>query len=283
MQWSRIKNIILILLALMNGFLLVLVVMREGPTARVQSETLSAAVQLLEKNGIHVDAQALPDEMTLDPCRLERDRDSERKMAVKLLGEVREEDRGGDVFRYVSTNGNGSIQFHSSGVFYALFSAGTQTAESGKLAEHAEKLMKSVGMDWTVIGQWESGGGTVLRLRQNCSGAPVYSCTADFRYENGALRSITNAKRLTGTPVVAESEETPLSLATVLIRFLYGANELGDVSSEIAKVEAGYTFSASLTGSGQLTPVWFVETETNRYEMNALTGEFFRLEDDAAA
>ena len=55
------------------------------------------------------------------------------------------------------------------------------------------------------------------------------------------------------------------------------------MSSEIAKVEAGYTFSASLTGSGQLTPVWFVETETNRYEMNALTGEFFRLEDDAAA
>ena len=99
MQWSRIKNIILILLALVNGFLLVLVVMREGPTARVQSETLSAAVQLLEKNGIHMDAQALPDEMTLEPCRLERDRDSERKMAVKLLGEVREEDRGGDVFR----------------------------------------------------------------------------------------------------------------------------------------------------------------------------------------
>ena len=283
MQWSRIKNIILLLLALVNGFLLVLVVMREGPTARVQSETLSAAVQLLEKNGIHMDAQALPDEMTLEPCHLERDRDSERKMAVKLLGEVREEDRGGDVFRYVSTNGNGSIQFHSSGIFYALFSPGIQMAENGNLVEHAEGLMKSIGMDWSVVRQWESGGGTVLRLRQNYSGAPVYSCTADFRYENGALKSITNAKRLTGTPLSTESGETPLSLATVLIRFLYGANELGDVSSEIAKVEAGYTFSASLTGSGQLTPVWFVETETNRYEMNALTGEFFRLEDDAAA
>ena len=280
MQWSRIKTIILILLALVNGFLLVLVVGREGTARRQQSETLTAAIHVLERSGIHVEEDILPGEMELSSCTVTRSRDDERAMAEVFLGPVEEESLGGDVFRYVSTKGRGSIQFHSSGAFYAGFSPDALPLEGKSPAEHAAALMEQVGETWEVLSDTTDGSGGTVVLRQLWQGAPVYSCTAEFHYEDGALRTISNGLRLTGVPVSAPAG-APLSIPTVLIQFLVHTSQWGDVSSEITGLEAGYLFTAGLTGSGAVTPVWHIETETNVYIMDAFTGELTRMEDSA--
>ena len=273
MQWSRIKTIILILLALVNGFLLVLVVGRESTAHRQQNDTLTSAIHVLERSGIHVEEDILPDSMELTVCSVARSRETERSMAEAFLGQTEEESLGGDVFRYVSSAG--SVQFHSSGAFYASFSPGALPLGDSSPAEHAVALMEQVGETWEVVS--DTTDGTVV-LRQLWQGAPVYSCTAEFRYEGGELRAISNGLRLTGVPESAPAG-TPLSIPTVLIQFLAHISEWGDVSSEITGLEAGYLYTSGLTGAGTLTPVWHIETDTNLYVMDAFTGDLTRTED----
>ena len=52
MEWSKLKNIILILLLCVNAFLLVLAGIQESRSARYEEETRQAAVDVLEQNGI---------------------------------------------------------------------------------------------------------------------------------------------------------------------------------------------------------------------------------------
>lgn len=52
MQWSKIKSIALLILALVNVVLLVMVGTQEYSSAKYQEEARTQAVALLEKNGI---------------------------------------------------------------------------------------------------------------------------------------------------------------------------------------------------------------------------------------
>ena len=59
MAWSKVKNIMILLLLLVNAFLLVLVGMRQGESRRYQDAALTQAIGVLEQNGIQVETQAL--------------------------------------------------------------------------------------------------------------------------------------------------------------------------------------------------------------------------------
>ena len=52
MEWSKVKNIIILLLLLVNGFLLVLVGMRREETENYQASALAQAVEVLERSGM---------------------------------------------------------------------------------------------------------------------------------------------------------------------------------------------------------------------------------------
>ncbi len=67
MEWSKIKNIIILLLLLVNGFLLVLVGMRQGENRRYQQSALTQALQVLERSGIQVSQSGLEDAQGLSP------------------------------------------------------------------------------------------------------------------------------------------------------------------------------------------------------------------------
>ena len=56
MEWSKIKNIVILLLALVNVFLLVLVVSQERRSVRYQEEARTEAVAVLAKNGFSAGA-----------------------------------------------------------------------------------------------------------------------------------------------------------------------------------------------------------------------------------
>ena len=52
MEWSKLKNIILLLLVSVNAFLLILVGVQESRAARYEEDTRQAAVRVLEQSGI---------------------------------------------------------------------------------------------------------------------------------------------------------------------------------------------------------------------------------------
>ena len=87
---------------------------------------------------------------------------------------------------------------------------------------------------------------------------------------------------VSGAPVSAGSAlpadtGAPLTTATVLVRFLAGLNEGNYVCSSIDGMRAGYVVSGA-SRSGQLTPVWRVETDTGAYDVDGVTGALVPVE-----
>ena len=72
------------------------------------------------------------------------------------------------------------------------------------------------------------------------------------------------------------STQTPLTIPTVLVRFLNGMNQNGYVCSTITGMSMGYSATIS---ANRLTPVWRMDTDTGRYYVNAITGAFSRTEE----
>ena len=84
MEWSKIKTIILIILAGTNLLLLSFVLRQDLQKRTVQLQARQEAVAFLEKNGVTVEENIIPKEDTLQPQQVERDRLSEPKLAQAL-------------------------------------------------------------------------------------------------------------------------------------------------------------------------------------------------------
>ncbi len=87
MEWPKLKNIIILILLLVNAFLLIMVGVQERDTAQYREQTITDMVNVLERNGIHLDRDRVPEELDLTALTVERDQESEAALAAALLGE----------------------------------------------------------------------------------------------------------------------------------------------------------------------------------------------------
>ena len=118
MPWTKLKNVILVILAAANLFLFILVAGPAIQSRRIAGEARAEALRFLQSRGVQVAEDAVPQAMGLPPQRLERDLEGEQRAAAALLGSpVTAEARGGEVYRYY--NEKGSVQFHSDGAISA--------------------------------------------------------------------------------------------------------------------------------------------------------------------
>ena len=100
MEWSKIKTIILIILAGTNLILFSFVMRQDLQSRSVQQQTRQEAIAFLEKNGVAVDESIIPKSAALQPQQVERDREREPELAQALLGsQVEERSLGGEVYR----------------------------------------------------------------------------------------------------------------------------------------------------------------------------------------
>ena len=86
MPWSKIKNIILAILAVTNLALLVLVGGQTIQDRRLLSQAREDAIQFLRGRGVEVDESIIPQSMDLKPQIVERDLAGEERAAAALLG-----------------------------------------------------------------------------------------------------------------------------------------------------------------------------------------------------
>ena len=91
MEWSKIKNIVILILLFVNAALLALVILRENRQSQFEAETWSGAVAALERGGITFAAEEPPRPMARPPLSVTRDRTGERPAAEALLGPLSEE------------------------------------------------------------------------------------------------------------------------------------------------------------------------------------------------
>lgn len=281
MEWSKIKNIIILLLLLVNGFLLVLVGMRQGQSQRYQSSALTQALQVLEGNGIQVQQQALADARGRSAWSVGREVSREQALAAALLGEeVSVENQGGGVYRYQGQRGWVTLR---AGGAVSLTTAQDSRWTTQDPLRHAQGLLEEMGLEGEVLEAGIVQGTGTVCLRQLWQGAPLFSCRLVFTYDQGRLLSMEGS--LTAADP-AQGEQEPgesLTLPTALLRFLDGILSSGDVCSQIQSMQPGYRVTdQSFSGSVTLHPVWLVTSNTGQYYLDGLTGALTRAEDSAS-
>lgn len=271
MPWTKLKNIILLILILTNLCLLGLVVSQNLQDSRQHSQTRESTIRFLSDRGVQVDEAVIPQSIDLLVQTVERDLEEEKAAAERLLqGEVETEARGGEVYRYY--NSKGSVQFHSDGTFLAQLEPGVYPVGEDREADCAAAL-EAVSFEGILLEETEER----LVFRKIWNQVPLFGQNVTVICTQGSVSEISGEHRILSHPKADLTQHT-ISVPTALVRFLNGVSALGDVCNRIDRIEPGYLCSASLSGSMTMTPVWQVTTDVGIYQLDTTAGTVKRAE-----
>lgn len=269
MEWSKLKNVILILLAATNLGLLSFVWGREWRQTQQLQQAREQAIAFLDGHGVESPHHQIPERMELLPQQVERDPEQEHTAAVGLLGGQVQQEESSEACRYF--NKNGWVNFRSDGTFSAKFTPGFLPL-GGNRERSCLDVLERMGFDGSLV----KDEGNKLTFCQNWDGVPIFDQQVVLACEEDELIAMNAGRRLVGTPTVIEGWE-PVTVATAIFDFYNGFTEMGDVCSRVDAIHLGYVTGTELSGPAVLTPVWRVDTDTGRYQLDTMTGRLTRL------
>ena len=279
MEWGKVKNIIILILLLINGFLLVLVGARTSEVRRYEQSAIDRSMQVLAENGIQVDEGALPAGGGVEPAGAERDVAAEGRLVSALMGEsLTGIHRGGGLYTYEGARGQVNVR---AGGELSLTPSDSTFWVAEDPESHAAALMAALPVKTELVRTETNGDVTDFTYRQQWAGAPLFSCQATLTYQDGRLTDLSGS--LLAADRSTEESAKLLTLPTVLMRFLDEILSSGDVCSSIRAVEPGYRMTQSFSGAVRLTSVWRISTNTADYYLDGVTGELTRAAESRSA
>ena len=266
MKTARLKNIVIAILALVNVFLLALLLSHDAQQRAVRRRTEGELVRLYAAAGVELPAALIPREMprlaSADPAR---DHAAEAAFAETLLGACAIDDVGGGIYRYRGETG--ACLFRSSGSLEA-----TLERAIGNRETFCDNLFSAHGYVADFSDVQPDGTGTVAAVRK-LEGGTVFNARLLLRFYRGTLISVTGSF----VPAVEPGEGGEgVDGVTALVRFLDYSRGSGEVCTAVTDVRAGYLLQSSASAAQRLIPAWCVVTDVNRYYVNMATGEVTR-------
>lgn len=276
MDTSKIKNYMIILLAIVNIFLLS-IVLKNVSDDRASKEYATAALErvLAENNIVMSENVALPEKMPTE-VTLSRSLLKERRKLSSLIGSCSAQDLGGNIIYYRGNDGQAS--FRGTGEFEIALEKAI-IPRTDDLLSGCYSVTKRLGIDLADIEPdlITDGSSQIVSLICAWNGTPVYNASVEFSFTPDRLYLITGMRPLDTEVSIRALEDYPDS-ATILMSFLAYARQTGDAFSEITNVELGYFISSSASGSCVLRPVWCIVTDSGKYYINGQTGKPESLE-----
>ena len=272
MEWPKLKNIIIVILLITNLFLLGLVGLQGWNSSNYQAQAREDALQVLEQNGIHMQAETLPQDRSLTVAAVSRDREAEGALMERLLGKRAEDgSEGGDP---MYTGEKGETKLGNRGEFQISLKPGAYPV-TGALADHALALLERMEMQAVVLSSEGDAEDGVVTLLQLWNGVPVRTCRITVRYAGAEKPVVIAGTRISGTPVT--TGEVELSAVTGLLRFLEKFSDTGDVCNEILVMQAGYQMLTGLSDPATLTPIWYFVTDSGAYTLDVMANQLKKL------
>ena len=270
MDTGKIKNLIIMILALLNIFLLVITLVDRAESRSSQREALELARQALSARGISADDSLDKPWETPSVYRLRRDLSQEQEKMERLLGGGGSSDLGGNIRFYSAAGGQASLR--GTGEMDVLLTAGYEKA-NGSRSKSAEKFLASLGMEsWKEsLRERDNGDAVVLELDAGWNGCRVYNVGMSFTFSGDELIMVS------GTRLLDQAEDLGndgvMDLLTVTMRFVEVVEQEGLVCSRLLGVDVGYFATVTLSGESTLTPLWHFATDSGDVYINALTGK----------
>lgn len=266
MDRYRLKNIIIIILLLVNGFLLGVLSMRQTSVNASHRQTAEQLVELFAADGMTLRAEDIPAKAAPAGQSLTRDMGREREVAAFFLGKnpIRA-DQGGEIYSYTGDSG-GAAQFRAGGSFdIACVLSGADGA--GLVREFCQKFSYSE----PVFVLDEEGSGTASAVcRYNK--LPVPNCTVTFTLDRGTLLAVSGTL-LPEKGAELSFDQEPLSAAAALTAFQKMRRERQAAVSSVTEITSCYELQSSTSATMSLVPAWCITTDTGKYYVNCSSSE----------
>ena len=266
MDRYRLKNIIIIILLLVNSFLLGVLSMRQTSANASHRQKAEQLVALFAADGMTLRAEDIPAKAAPAGQSLVRNMDREREVAAFFLGNNPvQTDQGGELYSYTGTAG-GAAQFRAGGSFdIACALSGVDGA--GLVREFCQKFSYSE----PVFTLDSDGSGTAAAVCL-CKKLPVPNCTVTFTLDRGTLLAVSGILLPEkGTDVSAGQE--PLSAAAALTAFQKMRRERQAAVSSITEITPCYELQSTTSTAMSLVPAWCITADTGKYYVNCISNE----------
>lgn len=262
MDRCRLKNLIIFILLLLNGFLLFSLAQRRAAERDAFRRTAEELADLFAADGMTLAPGAISTDNPPSGVTLVRDTALEEQAAAFLLGKaLSSSDHGGGIYHYAGASGE--ALFRSSGGFEASGTLATEDVE-----DFCRDFCRTFSYEVPDI-RLDGEGGGVFTASAVYGGLPVVNCSVTFTVEEGALTAVSGTLLpKTGTPA---AEEEPLSAAGALAAFQRMRRESAAVVSTVTETLLCYELQ-NAGASMSLAPVWRVVTDTEDYYVNCRTG-----------
>ena len=267
MDSRRLERIVLIILALLNVFLLSVVLSDSAEARRNAKETAASVTALLEENGLTVADGVVRMESAPAPVSLSRDIAAESEKVRRLIGEYTPEDVGGNIIYYRGDNGQALLR--GSGELDVVPYAFAFPLRGSR--EHtAEKLLRSIG----VSAVYASDNGEKTDFYCCFGGVPVYNAILSFTFSDTCLTMLTGTRLFDNAQRASEGDG--MDSVSALLRFVEIVRTEGYICSRIDSISAGYSMTVSRSGASELAPVWRIGTDTGVLLIDAGSGEVIK-------
>lgn len=258
----RLKNIIILILVLLNAFLLGSLLLRNASQYSSEQAAVEQLVALFSAADIQLDAADIPQDDPPTILSVSRSEEEERRLAEFLLdGQCSYSDQGG-IVSY--ENSHGVVVFRS-GSFDA---AGTLAADDA--VSFCESFCKKFFYDDLEFSLDAAGSGTAIATR-SYGKLPVFNCSVTFTFDRGTLMTVSGtflSSLYTETP----SEQMLLHAPAALDAFLQFRQETAAVVSSVSDISLAYELQNASGSAMTLVPVWRINTNASSYYVNCSSG-----------
>lgn len=262
METRRLKNIIILILLLLNVCLLLMVGYQDLQTLRSERRAEERLRELYRASQLALGPEVELSRQSLEPLTLSRNAAAEQAIAAALLGsEPSAASQGGGIYSYEAERG--TIQFRAGGSFYGA----RLDLPVGDVEEFVQSFCRRFGYD-TPRFQLENGSGSAV-AGQLAGGVGVTNCAVELYFEEGRLTSVSGAH--VSLENAAPQPGGRMSCVTALVKFLDYRSASGVVCSEVLDVRCAYQLQGASVP--QLLPVWEIRTDTNTYYVDCASGE----------
>lgn len=265
METFRLKNIAILILLLLNIGLLALIASQRWQSRRVESETVRQLEALCQTSQLTLNSRLQLSQPLLSSLSLSRRDETERAIAVYLLGgSAVSASQGGGIYSYEGDHG--TIQFRSGG----SFDGSRLTLPVDDITEFCRQFCQQFGYEDLQF-QVQNRTGSVTAVQQ-LSGVPISGCGLTLRFERGMLTSVSGAHVNLEDAVPAPAER--MTCVTALVRFLDYRTTAGIVCGAVEEIRCVYELHSG--PSLRLLPMWRIDTDTYTYFVDCATGEVTR-------
>ena len=265
METRRLKNIVILILVLLNVFLAALLLNFRLQGARARRDMLEKLEVLFATNAISLSEDLELDVPPLSTLSVQRDLETEAEIAAMLMGEtVPAEHQGGGIYSY--TGARGAVHFRSGGNFDYV----PDEQHLDDPQAFCQSFCETFGYEPTAALSGETGTFTAV---QTLEGSAVYNCTVSFQFRSGDLISLAGTYASTASTA---SSQTSLTAVDALVQMLNYRNETGMVCNSIQRIVPVYELQSGPSAALQLAAKWQITADAYEYYVDCATGDIVR-------